>query len=73
MMQKDFDSVLKEIEDRTGATAETMEQVRAKSLQIGADTEFSAGQAAMAFLELLTDGYTLEEAMQKIDMGLKNK
>lgn len=63
----DFDSALREIEVRTGSTTEAMEQVRQKSLDIGRDTSFSAGQAASAFLQLLTTGQSLEEAMLTID------
>jgi TP901 family phage tail tape measure protein len=59
----DFDSVLTEIQARTGLTAEAMEQVRTVALQMGADTAFSSQQAADAFLNLLTAGLSVEEAL----------
>lgn len=62
-----FQDALKEIEVRTQATTEQMEMIRQKSLQIGRDTPFSAGQASEAFLQLLTSGQSLAEAMETID------
>lgn len=62
-----FESALKEIEVRAGLTADQMELVRAKALEIGRDTQFSAGQGADAFLQLLTSGQSVEEAFATID------
>jgi TP901 family phage tail tape measure protein len=59
----DFDSVMTEIQARTGLTVEAMEQVRQTALQLGADTSFSTQQAADAFLNLLTAGLSVEEAL----------
>lgn len=62
-----FDSAMAEIAARTGATETELEAVRQKALQMGADTAFSAQDAATAFLELLASGQTLEEAMATIE------
>ncbi len=62
-----FESALVEIQTRAGLTADEMERVREKALQLGQDTAFSAGQAADAFLQLLTTGQSLSEAMATID------
>lgn len=58
-----FEDAMVAIEARTGATAEVMESVRQKALQLGADTKFSSQQAADAFLQLLTAGLSVNEAM----------
>lgn len=66
----DFDSVLTEIQARTGLTAEAMEQVRQTALQLGADTAFSSQQAADAFLNLLTAGLSVEDALATLPQVL---
>jgi TP901 family phage tail tape measure protein len=58
-----FDSVLTEIQARTGLTAEAMEQIRQAALDYGAATSFSSQQAADAFLNLLTAGLSTEDAL----------
>lgn len=62
----DFESVMVEIGVRAGLTADELEQVRQTSLQLGADTAFSAQQAADAFLQLLTSGQSAEEALSTL-------
>jgi TP901 family phage tail tape measure protein len=59
----DFEGAMNEIAARTGMTGDELDRVRLLSLQMGADTAFSAQQAADAFLELISSGQTLEEAM----------
>jgi TP901 family phage tail tape measure protein len=66
----DFDSVLTEIQARTGLTADAMEQVRQTALQLGADTAFSSQQAADAFLNLLTAGLSVEESLATLPQVL---
>jgi TP901 family phage tail tape measure protein len=66
----DFDTVLTEIQARTGLTAEAMEQVRQTALQLGADTAFSSQQAADAFLNLLTAGLSVEESLATLPQVL---
>lgn len=62
-----FEDALKAIEVRAGLTGDEMDTIRQKALQLGADTTFSAGQAADAFLQLLTSGQSVTEVMQTID------
>lgn len=59
----DFDSAMTEIGARAGLTAEELDVVRETALQLGADTAFSAQQAADSFLQLLTSGQSVEEAL----------
>jgi TP901 family phage tail tape measure protein len=59
----DFESVLAEVEARTGATAEEMDELRGVALRMGAETVFSSQQAAEAMLQLLTSGASAEEAV----------
>jgi TP901 family phage tail tape measure protein len=63
----DFQDALNEIQVRAQLTDNELEQVRQKALQLGRDTTFSAGQAAEAFLQLLTSGQSVGEAFQTID------
>lgn len=58
-----FQDALAEIQARAGLTDEAMEQVRATALQLGADTAFSAQEAADAMLMLLTAGLDTEQAL----------
>lgn len=58
-----FDSAMAEISARTGTVGEDLEQVRQLALQMGADTVFSAQDAADAMLELLASGQTVEQMM----------
>jgi len=66
----DFDSVMAEIGARTGLTGEALESVRAVALQMGADTAFSAQQAADSFLQLLTSGQSVEDALLTLSSGM---
>lgn len=59
----DFESAMAEIQARTGATAAEMERIQQVALDMGAQTSFSAQQAAEAFLQLLSSGQTTEEAI----------
>lgn len=58
-----FQDAMAEIQARAGLTDAAMEQIRATALQLGADTSFSAQQAADAFLNLLTAGLDTEQAL----------
>lgn len=66
-----FDSSLKEIQVRAGLTADEMEKVRQKALELGADTVFSSQQASDAFLQLTTAGLSYGQAMEAIEPVLK--
>ena len=59
----DFESSLAEIQVRAGLTGDELERVGDFALQMGADTMFSGQQSLDAFLELLTSGSTVEEAI----------
>lgn len=58
-----FDATLTEIQARTGLTVDQMGRIRDTAIQLGADTVFSSQQAAEAFLQLITAGLSLEDAM----------
>jgi TP901 family phage tail tape measure protein len=58
-----FESAMAEISARTGTVGEDLEKVRQFALQMGADTSFSAQNAADAFLQLLSSGQSTTEAM----------
>jgi TP901 family phage tail tape measure protein len=63
----DFESSMAEIQARTGATADEMERLRQTSVQLGADTLFSAQDANDAFLQLLATGMSLDDAFAAIE------
>lgn len=55
----DFEAQLSSIKALTGATSEEMERMRALSLKLGADTKYSALEAAQGFEELLKAGLSV--------------
>lgn len=52
----DFGVTMASMQVNSGATAEQMEELRLLALRLGADTVFSAGEAAQAMLELSKGG-----------------
>ena len=62
----DFEMAMNEIGARTGITGDELMRVQEIALQMGADTAFSAQQAADAFLQLLSSGQSLEEAISTL-------
>lgn len=52
----DFGVTMASMQVNSGATAEQMEELRALAMRLGADTVFSAGEAAQAMLELSKGG-----------------
>jgi len=58
-----FEKRLSAIEAVSGATAAQMDQLSKKALQLGADTKFSAGEAALAMEELVKAGLSVEEVL----------
>ena len=62
----DFERSMAEIQARTGITADELARVQEVALQMGADTAFSAQQAADAFLQLLSSGQTMEQAISTL-------
>jgi TP901 family phage tail tape measure protein len=62
----DFDSAMAEISGRTGLVGKDLEQIRQLSLKLGADTKFSAQDAADAYLNLLASGQSVKEAISTL-------
>jgi TP901 family phage tail tape measure protein len=58
-----FDDAMREIQARTGATADEMDALRERAIQMGADTVFSATESANAMLQLLTSGMNAQQAL----------
>lgn len=58
-----FEKGLSAIEAVSGASQQQMEGIRTKALQLGADTKFSAAEAASAMEELVKAGLPLEAVM----------
>lgn len=58
-----FDKQLSQLRAVSGATADDMEAIREKALQLGADTSFNANEAAMAMTELAKAGVSVEAMM----------
>lgn len=59
----DFEKRLSAIGAVSGATADQMDLLRKKALQLGADTAFSAGDAALAMEELVKAGLSVEDVL----------
>lgn len=58
-----FEAGLSKIEAVSGATESQMEAVRKKALKLGADTVFSAGEAASAMEELVKAGLSVDDTL----------
>jgi TP901 family phage tail tape measure protein len=59
----DFQSVMAEVAARTGIAGDELVKVSDFAKKMGADTAFSASQAAQGLLELIAAGMTTNEAM----------
>lgn len=57
----DFEAQLSSIKALTGATADEMERIKSLALKLGADTKYSALEAAQGFEELLKAGLSVEQ------------
>lgn len=62
----EFESRLNKIQAVSNTTVVELDKIKTASLKIGADTEFSAMQAADGFLELGKAGFTVQEQMNGI-------
>ena len=62
----DFEQAMNVMQQVSGATAGQMEGLQAQALQLGADTSFSAGEAAAAMLELAKAGLSASEVSAAI-------
>jgi len=58
-----FEKQMSAIEAVSGATADEMQRLSEKALQLGADTKFSASEAALAMEELVKAGLSVEEVL----------
>lgn len=59
----DFEKEISAIGAVSGATRQQLEAIRTKALQLGADTSFSASEAALAMEELVKAGVPIEAVM----------
>lgn len=59
----DFEKQLSNVQAVSGASAEEMEVLRNKSLQLGKDTAFSASESAAAIEELVKAGVSVQDVM----------
>lgn len=59
----DFEAGLSNIKAVSGATESEMESLRQKALRLGADTAFSAGEAASAMEELVKAGLSVDDVL----------
>lgn len=67
----DFESQMSRVKAISGATGEEFEQLKAQAMQLGADTSFSASQAAEGMENLAAAGFTTSEIMNAMP-GLLN-
>lgn len=67
----DFESVMVQLQTFGGLTADELTRVSDLALQLGADTMFSASDAATAMLELTKSGMSVETAMQAAGEALQ--
>lgn len=61
-----FEQSMNMLQVATGATEQAMQSLQSKALQLGAETSFSAGEAAEAMLELAKAGMSAEQTMAAI-------
>lgn len=59
----DFEKTLSGVKAVSGATADEMEKLRKKAMQIGEDTSFSSTQAALAMEELVKAGIKVDDVL----------
>jgi TP901 family phage tail tape measure protein len=62
----DFEKVMNSIQGVLTPTGDQLDRVREKAMQMGADTAFSAGDAATAILELGKAGFDTETAISSV-------
>lgn len=60
----DFEAQMSRVEAISGATGEEFEQLRKQAIDLGADTAFSASQAAEGMENLAAAGFTTNEIME---------
>jgi len=65
-----FDSAMAEISARTGIAGDDLEMVRRFAIQMGMDTAYSAQESADAFLQLLSSGQSVTDAIATLPIVL---
>lgn len=58
-----FDKRMSAVKAVSGASAQEMDRLRAKALQLGADTKFSASESALAMEELVKAGLQVDDVL----------
>lgn len=66
-MTADFDSSMSKVSAISGATGKDFDALRQKAREMGAETKFSASEAADAFTYMAMAGWKTEEMMSGID------
>lgn len=61
-----FEQSMNMLQVATNATEQSMQSLQSKALELGAETSFSAGEAADAMLELAKAGMSADQTMQAI-------
>lgn len=64
---KEFDSSMSQVQAVSGATGKEIEQLRDKAKEMGANTKFSASEAADAFNYMAMAGWKTEDMLNGID------
>ncbi|MCL2563150.1 MAG: phage tail tape measure protein [Oscillospiraceae bacterium] len=62
-----FDDSMRQVKANTGATAEEMDNLRAKALEMGRTTQFSAGQTANAFSLMAQAGWNTGQMLDSVE------
>lgn len=62
----DYEAAMREVQALTGATAAEMEMLSGRAKEMGADTQFSATEAADALSQLVKGGFTAREAYEAL-------
>jgi TP901 family phage tail tape measure protein len=65
-----FEAVVNQLQTFGGLAGDQLEAVRQRALQLGADTMFSASDAASAMLELVKAGQDVETAMESANAAM---
>lgn len=60
---ENFQAAMSKVAAVAGASGEELDLMRRQALKLGADTSFSAGQAAQGMFELAKNGFTANEVM----------
>ena len=60
----DFESQMSRVKAISGATGEEFEKLKAQAIELGAETSFSASQAAEGMENLAAAGFTTTETME---------